>query len=124
VWQRQEVQTVPPEGRSEKPFNGAVIALVISSVQVLLLGVWLAFIWLLFLFSLIARFYEFTAGESTYYRLYSLPFLFFTLATVRYILLDKWGGDLMGDLLLFLAGGTLIGLSLHLYRRMTKKGRS
>ena len=92
----------------------------ISAVQVLLLVTWLGIGGMLFLLTLIARFYEVSSGIRTYYQGYLLPLFLFTFANIRYIWLDRWGGDTAGDVLLFFAGAVLISLCLDLYRKMTQ----
>lgn len=91
----------------------------ISPVQILLLVTWLGISGMLFLLTLIARFYEVSARTRTYYQAYLLPLILYTIANIRYIWLDRWGGDTAGDILLFTAGTILMGLCLYLYSKMT-----
>lgn len=94
----------------------------ISLSQSLHLIAWFCIAFLVFILALIARFYESSSGETTYYRLYVIPVLALGIAAARYASLNRWGGDWLGDSLSFIGGTTLLGLCLFLYRQMTKKG--
>ncbi len=87
--------------------------------QLLMLYTWFALAALLFFFVLIARFYEKFSGEKTYFRWLVLPAVFFGIATVRYASIDMVTSDPVGDVAMALGGILLIGLSIHIYRRMT-----
>ncbi len=87
--------------------------------QVILFIGWFAGAGVIYILALIARFYEINSGEKTYYRFFVMPPVVFGAATARYSNLDRWGGDWLGDLLLFVGGAVLLGLCYHLYHRMT-----
>lgn len=92
----------------------------ISISQIFLLVTWFSVAILLFILALIARFYEQFAKKTTYYRWYAVPVLVLGSATARYVSLDQWGGDIIGDALLFGGGIMLTVLCYHLYRQMTR----
>lgn len=94
----------------------------ISLSQTLHLIAWFCIAFLIFILALIARFYETSSGEATYYQLYAIPVLALGIAMARYASLNRWGGDWVGDVLSSIGGATLLGLCLFLYRQMTKKG--
>ncbi len=95
----------------------------ISISQILFLVFWFVFAFLIFILALIARFYEESSGQSTYYRLYAIPVLAMGGASVRYVNIRRWGDDWLADLLGFVGGVILLGLCLHLYRQMTNGRR-
>ncbi len=66
--------------------------------------------------TLIARFYQRFAGETTYFYLFAVPILLFGLQAIRQ---TNYPNDPLGDLLAAAAGVSLIALCLLLYRRMT-----
>lgn len=80
---------------------------------------WLAGVGLIYMLALIARFYEVNSGEKTYYRYFVVPPVLFGSATARYSSLNRWGGDWIADILLFVGGAVLLGLCYYLYHRMT-----
>lgn len=92
-----------------------------SLTQFALLGLWLGLAGLLYLLGLIARFYQRSSGERTYYRWYALPMGCFTLGVLRYLQVDAWAGDALGDLLWGLGGASLAWLCWQLYSRMTSE---
>jgi hypothetical protein len=76
----------------------------------------------------IARFYEKKYVElyrdaprrRTYYQLFWIPLILFTLAAGRYALLrDDWAGDVIGDLAFAVAGVVLATLAYHVHNMMT-----
>lgn len=91
----------------------------ISLSQVLILIFWFAFALLIFILALIARFYETSSGNPTYYRLYVIPVLALGAASARYVSINQWGHDWLGDTLSFIGGSVLLGLCLYLYQQMT-----
>jgi hypothetical protein len=84
-----------------------------------MLYTWFPLAALLFLLLLIARFYEKFSGEHTYFRLFSLPIVFFGTATVRYASVNRMAGDGLADAMMAVGGLILIALCLFLFRRMT-----
>ena len=90
----------------------------ISAAQIVMLLVWLGFSVLLFILALIARFYEISSGQRTYYKFYLVPAVLVSVATARYMNTNTWGGDAVADGLLFLGSSTMLGLCVYLYRRM------
>ncbi len=95
----------------------------ISLSQVLILVFWFAFALLIFILALIARFYESSSGNVTYYRLYVIPVVALGGASARYASINQWGHDWLGDMLTFVGGAVLLGLCLLLYRQMTNGRR-
>ncbi|MBN1200873.1 MAG: hypothetical protein JXJ20_03355 [Anaerolineae bacterium] len=91
----------------------------ISLHQFLTVYVWFGLSTILFLFALIARFYERLSGQRTYYRLFTIPALAFTGATIRLASLDQVTNDMVGDGFLAIGGVSLAVLCLHVYRLMT-----
>lgn len=93
--------------------------MILNLSQIFLLAAWFAFAGLMYILALIARFYEVNSGEKTYYRFFAMPPVVFGAATARYSSLNQWGGDWLGDILLFTGGVALLALCYHLYHRMT-----
>lgn len=91
----------------------------IAISQVALLIFWFALALLMFILALIARFYEANTSQPTYYRWYAMPVVFMGFSSVRYVSLNQWGGDPLGDGLMALGGAALLGLCLKLYYSMT-----
>ena len=92
--------------------------------KLLTLYMWTGIILLLLLLNRIARFYQFTTGVRTHYRLFLIPALFFLAGMVRYLFADAgFAGDVLGDVLLFLGGVSLALLGYYLLQLMTG-GRS
>jgi hypothetical protein len=91
--------------------------------QLFLLYTWFALAAVLFFLLLIARFYQKFSGERTYFRLFLVPMLLFSVAVVRYSSIDRIARDPFADLFLAAAGLLLAWLCIRLYRRMTA-GRS
>ncbi len=87
--------------------------------QLLLLYSWFVLAALLTFLLLVARFYQKFSGERTFYKLYLVPMLLYGVASVRYAVIDRIGGDVLGDLLTGAAGLMLAALVIFLYRRMT-----
>ncbi|HEX2906868.1 MAG TPA: hypothetical protein VHO69_08415 [Phototrophicaceae bacterium] len=88
--------------------------------QFFLLYGWFPLAILLVFLLLIARFYQRFANEYTYFRLFFIPIVLFGIAAVRYSSIDTIAGDTLADLLLGIAGITLIALCLFLYWLMTR----
>jgi hypothetical protein len=91
----------------------------ISISQFLLLFSWFCYAALIYILALIARFYERFSNQATYYRWYAIPVFVMGAGTARYVSLDQWGGDIVGDILFFLSGAFLSVLCYHLYKSMT-----
>jgi hypothetical protein len=91
----------------------------LSLHQFLTIYIWFGLGMLLFLFALIARFYERLSGQRTYFRLLTIPVLAFAGATVRFSSLDQVTGDVWGDGCLLIGGVSLAALCWHVYRLMT-----
>lgn len=92
----------------------------ISVSQLLTLYSWFPLAALLIFLLLIARFYQKFSSETTYYRLYVVPVLFFGASTIRYASMNRLAGDMLGDLLMGAGGLTLIVLSSYLLHLMTR----
>ena len=84
-----------------------------------MLYIWFPLAALLFLLLLIARFYEKFSSEQTFFKLFTLPIVFFGAATVRYASINHMAGDTWADVLLALGGAVLLVMCVFLYRRMT-----
>jgi hypothetical protein len=91
--------------------------------QILMLYTWFPLTALLFFLLLIARFYQKFSGERTLFRLFIVPIMLFGVAVVRYASINQMAQDSLGDILMALAGITLTGLCLLLYRRMSAGAR-
>lgn len=87
--------------------------------QVALLIFWFSLAMLVYVLSLIARFYERNSGKTTHFRWYALPVVLLGLATIRYVSLNQWGDDIIADTLMFIGGVMLLGLCVQLYHSMT-----
>jgi hypothetical protein len=92
----------------------------VSISQFLMLYNWFVLVGLLVFLLLIARFYQRSSGESTYFRLFSLPIVLFGSATVRYASINQIAGDGLGDMLYIVAGTILVVQCLFLYHIMTR----
>lgn len=90
----------------------------LSFSQFLALYAWFPLALLLLVLLLVARFFERSSGERTFFRLFMVPIIAFGVAAVRYAAVDQIVGDLIADLALTVGGITLSGLSLVLYWRM------
>lgn len=90
----------------------------LSLNQIVILYAWFPLAALLFFFLLIGRFYQKFSGEPTRFRLFVAPMILFGAAAVRYSSINAISGDALGDVLYAGAGVVLLGLCLHLYRRM------
>jgi hypothetical protein len=73
---------------------------------------------------LIARFYQRSSGERTYYRLYIVPIVLFGGGIARYTSINFLAGDTLGDLLLAVSGLLLIALCVFLYHIMMRKRKT
>ena len=58
--------------------------------------IWLGVAFLLFLLYHIAHFYQVTTGLHSHYRLFFIPMGLFIAAMARYLVLDKFSGDVVG----------------------------
>jgi hypothetical protein len=87
--------------------------------QLLILYTWFLLAAFIFLFLLIARFYQNFSGENTHFRLFIVPIILFGAAAVRYTSIKQVTRDPLADLLSAAAGFTLLVLSISLYRWMT-----
>lgn len=86
--------------------------------QVLALYTWFPLIALVYMMMLIARFYERSFGQGTYFKLYVIPMVCFGGGAVRYAGIEQLSGDWWGDGFI-LAGGIVLGvLSSRLYWQM------
>jgi hypothetical protein len=66
----------------------------------------------------IARFYQITAKERSYYQAFLVPLALFVLSGLRYAQLADFVGDPLGDGLLMLAGGSLFVVGYYLLNLM------
>lgn len=85
---------------------------------------WFPLALLLFFLMLIARFYQRSSGERTYYQLYIAPIVLFGGGVARYTSINYLAGDTLGDLLLGVSGVMLIALCVFLYRIMTRNRKT
>lgn len=92
----------------------------VSISQFLMLYSWFALAGLLLFVLLIARFYQRFSGETTYFRLFSVPIVFFGMAMARYASINQVAGDSFGDVLSGIAGAILVVECLYLYHIMTR----
>ncbi len=93
--------------------NLALLQQVGLIIILLALAVFIGFIFL------IARFYQLKTGESSHYRWFAVPMLFFGGTILRYIQIGNVWDDILGDLLWFFGGIAFAGLTFSLYRLMT-----
>ena len=94
----------------------------IAISQAALLIFWFMLAMLIFVLALIARFYESNSGQPTYFRWYAAPIVLLGVGVVRYVSLNQWGDDPIGDILMFFGGTMLLVLCLRLYFTMTQGG--
>ena len=66
----------------------------------------------------IARFYQRTAGERSFYQLFLLPLALFLAAGLRSAWTGRFGEDIAADVLLFLGGISLFAVGYYLHRLM------
>lgn len=92
----------------------------VSVSQFITLYLWFPLAFVLVFLLLIARFYQRFAMVRTFYQGFTVPVLLFGAGIMRYASIGHLAGDLAGDALLGLAGGSLLALSLFLYYRMTQ----
>jgi hypothetical protein len=89
-----------------------------SVSQVLALYTWFPLVALVFIYLLIARFYQRFSGVRTYFWLYTIPMICYGASAVRYASLPSLDGDRLGDTF-FLAGSLLLfGLTGWLFHYM------
>ncbi len=88
--------------------------------QFLTIYTWFGLITLLCLIALIARKYEQLSKERTYYQLFVLPGLVFTVAAVAQTVSDRVVGDVLGNVMLLVGGVLLAAMCLHMYHLMTR----
>ena len=67
----------------------------------------------------IARFYQISAQEPSYYRWFGVPFVLFLSAAVRYAWIGDFAGDPPGDGLMLAAGSSLFVIGFYLLKLMT-----
>lgn len=91
-----------------------------SISQFVILYAWFPLALLLMFLLLIARFYERSANERTFFGFFGLPIFLFGAGMIRYASVNAIAGDTLGDLLLGVAGLILIVLCLFLYHLMTR----
>jgi hypothetical protein len=92
----------------------------ISISQFLTLYNWFLVAAILLFILLIARFYQKTVEEPTYFLWFIVPVLLFGGATMRYAAIDRLAGDVIGDVLFGAGGLTLVIHMSFLYWRMTR----
>lgn len=92
----------------------------LSFSQLLALYSWFPLAALLLILLLIARFYEKFSGRRMYFHLFFVPLVLFGAAAARYASLDGISGDLLGDIMLMVAGLTLTPLCLVVYWQMLR----
>lgn len=92
----------------------------VSLSQFLMLYGWFPLAVVLILLLLIARFYERSSGERTYFQLFIVPIVLFGIGTTRYSSVNRIAGDWLGDLLMGAGGIVLLVLCLLLYHLMTR----
>jgi hypothetical protein len=82
--------------------------------------IWIGITVLILLLNRIARFYQMTTGVRSHHRVFLFPVLFFAAATMRYLVTDcRFAGDVIGDLLFFVAGICLSFMGYFLLKLMT-----
>lgn len=88
--------------------------------KLLTLFIWTGIAALLLLIYRIARFFQFTTGVRSHYRLFLVPLVLFLAAMVRYLLVDSgFAGDVLGDFLFFSGGVCLCLMGYYLLKLMT-----
>ncbi len=87
--------------------------------RILTLMIWLGVAVLLLLLYRIAFFYEVSAKQPTHYRWFVAPIILLSASGLRYALVNRVVGDVIGDSLLMLGGVMLIWLGMRLLRQMT-----
>jgi len=92
--------------------------------------IWIGIVALQIILLTIARFFERTSQQQTWYQLYMIPILFTAVAAVRYVsrifthnAQPDFAGDPVADVLLLFAGLLLIGLGNLLYEKMMGERR-
>jgi len=73
---------------------------------------------------LIARFYQRSSGERTYYQVYIIPIVLFGGGIARYTSINYLAGDALGDFLLAVSGLLLIALCVYLYHMMMRNRKT
>lgn len=97
---------------------------VVALHQFLVLYAWFPLAALLLLMLFIGRFYQKFSGEQTYFWLYIVVMVLFGAGSVRYAGAGIVTGDVLSDVLMFIAGSLLLFLSFVLYRRMMNQTTS
>lgn len=92
----------------------------VSVSQFVMLYSWFALAGILLFLLLIARFYQRSSSEQTYFRLFVLPIVLFGMSTVRYASINQVAGDGLGDAITILAGLSLVVQCIFLYHLMTR----
>jgi len=87
--------------------------------------IWIGIVALQIILLMIARFFERTSQQQTWYQLYLIPILFTGVSAVRYLsristheAQPDFAGDPISDVLLLFSGLLLIGLGNLLYEKM------
>lgn len=91
-----------------------------SISQFIILYTWFPLALLLMFLLLIARFYERSANERTFFGFFGLPIVLFGAGMIRYASVNAVAGDVLGDALFSIGGVSLIVLCLFLYHLMTR----
>jgi hypothetical protein len=86
--------------------------------QVLALYTWFPLVALLFIYLLVARFYQRFSGVRTFFWLYIIPMILLGASAVRYASVEQLQGDFLGDIFLFSGGAVLMALSTWLFQQM------
>lgn len=90
------------------------------------IAIWVGIVLLQIIVMSIARFFEHTSGQRTYYQLYLVPISLTSISAMRYLwrvflVADRWPdfvGDPLANSLMFISGLWLIGLSNALHEKM------
>ncbi len=92
--------------------------------------IWIGVITLQVILLTIARFFERTSQQQTWYQVYLIPILFTAIAAIRYLnrifthhAPPDFAGDPLADVLLLSAGLLLIGLGNLLHEKMMGERR-
>lgn len=94
--------------------------------KLLLLLIWLGVGVLIILLFRIGRFWQSQTGLKSYHQAFLIPLVFFLLAALRYIMTNFAAmhiGDVLGDVLSFIGGISLILAGYILLKRMTGGGQ-
>ncbi|MBL8165450.1 MAG: hypothetical protein JNJ61_25940 [Anaerolineae bacterium] len=92
----------------------------VSLSQIVILYAWFPLALILLFLLLIARFYERSANERTFFGYFGVPIGLFGAGLIRYASVNAIAGDVLGDMLVGIGGLLLILLCLFLYHLMTR----